>query len=490
MIRAYALNLLLSLPVLAHEPPEIQYSDLDSAPERAWVTVWGEGFGGEPGQVLAGEVATDRDDIVSWRSTRIEFRLPPGATDGLRVKTRAGQLSGLLPFDVRRNGQIYFVAAADGNDRNDGRAAVAGADHGPWRTLSRVLESVRPGDVVYVREGQYAEVGDVKWRSHLLVRDRYSGRPGMPIALVAYPGEEPVIGARGALGVDRGVHFHQGISDWTLAKFEIRANSTAIGFTQVGQAARVRIVGNRASGIPSRYGTLVLSACSDCKVLGNHIHDSGQPGNKLSHLIYYGGYGPAENVEIAWNLLHDQRGGRCIQVYGHTNEDSLRQLSIHDNVLYNCPYDCILVGGSDARADDWIRDAAIYNNVAWSCGQAGIRLDNAGVDALILRNTIYDTRHALRLDDASDVVVRNNIFAQPGDADPVLALRRFRSLNMSNNGYTGRGPVPREESDPFRGRVDFLDPKTSHPAPRRGSAFFDRGIGHGAPADGRDTEVE
>ncbi len=51
-----------------------------------------------------------------------------------------------------------YVDGTDGNDANDGLAAVAGGGHGPRKTLNGVEDTpVQAGDTVYVRAGTYRE---------------------------------------------------------------------------------------------------------------------------------------------------------------------------------------------------------------------------------------------------------------------------------------------------------------------------------------------
>lgn len=496
--------------------PVIFYSDLDSAPANAYVTIWGKDFGSEPGSVLLAGSSVGDGNVLSWTNAMIEFRVPSGGGNGISVRSKGGEQSNELPFVVRSAGKIFFISARDGDNKFNGRAETAqGGKTGPWRDLWAV-EKLGDGDIVYVREGVYDEILFSRARqpgpkprrqndrstTHFQVRASLSGSAGAPVAVVAYPGEKPIIGGDEA----RAVYFEGGVKDFTLAKFRLAGRQIAIGMGQGRDFARIRIVGNVASGFESPFGTVTIASCSGCKVLGNHIFDSGIPRSKFSHLIYYTGFGTGEDLEIAWNLLHDQHGGRGIQLFGHTADDRLSGVNIHDNVVFNCALDGILIGASDGPVKGWISDAVIYNNLVYNVGGAGIRIANPGVEARILHNTLYDNRISLLVQSSKSAEVHNNIFsgngthialggpgsrpprdaAQTSDRAPQgatpregmeprepregMAARRngnprrpmqyeVGETTISYNGYEGGEGASREDKNPVTGRARFRDPQ-------------------------------
>ncbi len=74
-------------------------------------------------------------------------------------------------------GPTYFVDAARGDDRADGKKAT------PWRTVGHALRHLRAGDTLCLRGGTY--------RENLYVA--LAGRKDAPIALRSYPGEQAVL---------------------------------------------------------------------------------------------------------------------------------------------------------------------------------------------------------------------------------------------------------------------------------------------------------
>ncbi|MGH8601321.1 MAG: hypothetical protein ACREXR_00615, partial [Gammaproteobacteria bacterium] len=233
----------------------------------------------------------------------------------------------------------------------------------------------------------------------------------------------------------RAISTFEGVTDWTFAKLTLKASSAGFHQTRGGNA-RIRFIGNSINGVNSSYGTVGLKGCTECKILGNHVWNSGKAGNKLAHLIYYGGYGVGANLQIAYNLLHDERGGRCIQVYGHTDADRLSELSIHDNIIYNCPYDGILVGSSDAVFKPWISAASIHHNIVYNSG-GGIRINSSGVAAQVFNNTLHNNSVNLKFETAKTVNAYKNISSLPKSSH--ASIKIFPT--MHGNGWW-RGPAP------------------------------------------------
>ena len=87
----------------------------------------------------------------------------------------------ILPTTVPQSPVLgdYFVSP-DGNDAHEGTFEE------PFRTIQHAVKVAGVGDVVYVRDGVYTEIINI----------RNSGQPGDPITIAAYPGERPKIDGR------------------------------------------------------------------------------------------------------------------------------------------------------------------------------------------------------------------------------------------------------------------------------------------------------
>jgi hypothetical protein len=95
------------------------------------------------------------------------------------VDTTNGPVTVVLPrreYHFSPSGNAYFLAT-DGNDANNGTMEK------PWRTFAFALEQLQPGDLLYVRGGDYPEPFTI----------HKSGTLFRPIILSNYPGEQPRI---------------------------------------------------------------------------------------------------------------------------------------------------------------------------------------------------------------------------------------------------------------------------------------------------------
>ncbi|MCC6383435.1 MAG: hypothetical protein IT304_13090, partial [Dehalococcoidia bacterium] len=84
-----------------------------------------------------------------------------------------------LPHSVGASPSTYFVAPY-GDD------AGPGTEGQPWRSIQKAAGTLRAGDTVYVRGGEYAAVPGGTVFGH-------SGTETAPITLTNYPGERVII---------------------------------------------------------------------------------------------------------------------------------------------------------------------------------------------------------------------------------------------------------------------------------------------------------
>ncbi|WP_437733448.1 hypothetical protein [Sorangium sp. So ce1335] len=189
--------------------PRVLFTDLESGPAGAYVTLYGvrlveEGgaapevtFDGAPlAPVLARDGASN-DDVARALDVivvRIGPEAPPGAAD--IVVRRGGVASDPVPFTVR-SGSIRYVDASGGDDESPDCAEAA-----PCASLGKLASVLAPGDVAYVREGDYpgdstCGVDDAGQAIACALPLTDLARPGTadrPIAVVGHPGERPRLG--------------------------------------------------------------------------------------------------------------------------------------------------------------------------------------------------------------------------------------------------------------------------------------------------------
>jgi len=446
--------------------PQIHYTDLDSAPVNAWVTLYGAGFGATQGSsavYLGGSAALS---VVTWSDTKIEAKLPASSGSGLTVVTSGGT-SNSMAFTARTTGRILFADPVNGNNSWDGTSATfQGGSKGPWKdqgssqnnsspnAVSAGFFALKPGDVLYLRGGTYPYAtntyGGGTW---LFLNGERSGvtspnvgSAGLPIAMVSYPGE---IAEGGSDSFGMGIMPYGNIHDITIAKIRLRSGSAAMSMNET-KNARLRIVDIETAGpMNDEYNAFGFVGTDGLKVLGLKIHDVRKPGEKLSHAIYYEGYGTSTDVEIAYNTIVNERGGRGIQVYAHTATDRLDLLSIHDNYVDTTTLSGILVGQGDGGAvSNWVRTANIFNNIVRRTGnpnnyssngylpeQAGIHLTLSGCNFTVTHNTLVgdNVYHTFWLEASNTAVVRDNLF----DTKSIVVGSAAAGVTWDHNGFAG-----------------------------------------------------
>ena len=442
--------LFLGGPGDAYSAPKLNYQDLETAPENAYVTLWGEEFGSKAGRVLVGGVAAN---IQEWTEDRIVIQRPMSSGTDLVIFDNAGQTSKVYHLGYHK-GSVYYISDRMGNDSFDGlsdtppaggpaarkpaarktAAETGGAKEkplpGPFKTIAAFLKHSNPGDVAYLRKGIYKEMGNPGYGAHVFIGPEYSGTSEQPVALIGYPGEMPIVGS---LEHKYGILLFDTLSNWTLSRIAFRGSSAALLMSTMGTKENIRIIGNTAKGQKHANGVFQLTSTNNLKVLGNYIHHSGMPGNKFSHLIYYAGFGPGSDVSISWNRLHDQPGGRCIQVYGHRKEDVLDGLVIENNAIGKCKLDGILVGGNDEKSNQgWVHDATVRNNVITRTGSAGVRVNSPGIHATISENRFIASHVGVNISAAAVSTIRNNTFIKFG-GNPAVEVHKVESLDMKEN---------------------------------------------------------
>lgn len=102
--------------------------------------------------------------------------------------------------------QPYYVAV-NGNDDNDG------SEGKPFQTIGKAISLVQPGETIYVRGGRYELLSTITISE--------SGRADAMIALVAYPGERPILDFSGQVlgGSNRGIKLTGDF--WLIRGFDI-----------------------------------------------------------------------------------------------------------------------------------------------------------------------------------------------------------------------------------------------------------------------------
>lgn len=344
--------------------PYLEYSDLVSGPASggpdnlgAIVTLFGAGFGDVQEHASVLLAGTPIHHILQWAQHKIVFQLDSTAQSGeLRVFSN-GRFSNPILFSVR-HGSIHFVAAK-------GHDSGSGSFTNPWKSITKAVNSSKPGDVTYVMDGVRQTTLE-NYNAALSIQN--SGQAQSTIALVAYPGSHPVIGD--VTGPEFGIRtptIHAGpFNDWVIAGFTIRGSNTAMKLVGV---QRWRIVNNDFS-CPSGdgpAGCVEVADSSQIAFLGNVVHDAGKPGgSKRYQSVYF--TTDTNHVEVGWNSI--MKNGSCRGIQFHSSPASADSgfnqydLSIHDNKISGQTCDGINL----ATIDPSKGRIAVFNNLIYHVG--------------------------------------------------------------------------------------------------------------------------
>ena len=349
------------------------YTDLVVAPVGAWVTVYGSGFG------ASGEVTL-----------------------------------GGAPQEVLTYGPscVIFTVSGPGGDLKVGPKAAGKLEVNPGRVLEAKPSSLRsvwsgakPGDVIYLRAGNYqSQSGEGDWYQDATLETYKQGRPAQPIALVGYPGEKPMIlplpdSRHSVIALGDGNSHQRRASNLVFANLSITGTGDCIfggGDTTDGYggpdetgATNIRIVNTVCTITDATSNTMTgmfATQGDGWKILGNTFHD---PPNreviKNNHAIYI--QGGADNVEVAYNQLVNLHVGHVIQIHQDGKAKLYENIHIHDNLL-----------------------------------EAKVNTDMRGISVV-------------EVDDASSVVIERNVFRNLGADFSGIAVYRGKVLILDNQFY-------------------------------------------------------
>jgi hypothetical protein len=373
MLFARFVSVVLCAVGLASAAPRIFYTDLDSGPKGAIVTIVGKRFGPSAGPssyvtVGAGRVA----GYPCWSETKICVELGPAATTGPIVVTTPDGASNGVPFTVRA-GRIFFVGAS-GKDSN------SGSYKSPWKTLLKARDSMKPGDITYALDGVSQTTDDGQgFNTCMLLRT--GGVPGMPVAIVAYPGATVTLGNNnGPASAIRSIG-HAEAGNWVFAGLTMRGQNMTVN---LAGADHWRFVDNDMSCPNGDEASACFSTqlTSDIKFYGNNVHDAGKlTASALYHGVYFST--DSNHVEVGWNTIANVHGCRGLQFHssplqgggpsdptGHNMYD----LSVHDNLIHDTQCDGIIF----ATVDPSKGKVEAYNNVIYNAGKGPANPENSG----------------------------------------------------------------------------------------------------------------
>jgi hypothetical protein len=417
-----------------------------------------------------------RDAISINRSDPALFPLYPALQDPY-ILPGPPYLS-YLPLVRNGNGEgdLGFYVSKQGSDSNPGTFSL------PWKTIRKAANSVKPGDIVYIRGGTYQEYVSIN----------RSGTPTQPIRFLAYPGENPIIDGEnynlpnppndGLLTLD---------GDWIeISGLEVEYSSY-IGIASYGKhntLSNVFAHHNWRDGVylGGDYGTL-----QDSRIWRNSMHSEKgiEPGSSGVSASRDETDGVTEYGLIRRNVVYENWGlginvhhSSHVTIEGNTTYDNYQaNIYIHDtinvlcqrNFIYQTPDNAYMGNSGDEvgilMGEEYpnpvARDIQVINNIAyanhrnlfWYTGNEGGGMENV----LFANNTFVNGSGGtsngnsnIILDPADapakhiNVRFENNIVYQQGDTLPVISTEAQSGITYSHN-FWSKTPV-----QPARGTGD------------------------------------
>lgn len=409
LLLAGALSALALAGVSAAAPPRLLFVDVDAGPARGGpgglgvpITLYGTGFGVERGRSTVTIGGREVAAYLAWGGRAANPRLEtivvqpgPGVAAGpVRVEV-GGRATVLRPGFSATRGRVLLVAPGG----SDGGACGM---RSPCATITAALARLRPGDALLVRGPAVAD--DEVW-----VRPGSGGRPGLPISILAYPGERPAFtrhdrpvilegshvrfagfafpnGKALGLGSDAArddrvvdVDFSGRVDyaavsthgdDLLIAGNACRASSSTQG-TQghcyyVSRGRRIRLLANVATGVPG-YGIHVFDQQRSADDGRRVIADVLIEGNLLG--------GSTERSGLI--LAMGDEGGRGNRIEG---------VVVRDNVFTASNFAGVVVGGNVSKV-------VVERNTFVGNGRQGVTVyDDPTIDGVTIRRNLLDQR--------------------------------------------------------------------------------------------------
>ncbi len=270
----------------------------------------------------------------------------------------------------------------------------------------------------------------------------------------------------------------QGIRSWSgsrvgyfsISNFHVDMAMNGGGGISIGETNNdVRVVNNEIAGMWEDGGgsAAIDGSGQRYRIYGNHIHDNGY--SKLYHGIYMDARdtsGP-DDIDIGYNHIHHQTGGRGIQIFGDTSA-LINNVRIHHNVIHHIHLDGIVFhanSGTGLQAyDNVVYHTADPNMRGTSSDPGGsggcIRFASSSAVASVFNNTFADCAAdgdqdsgGIRFDSWSQVTLRNNLVNTTGR----YVTTPGSNVTSSNNLWFGAGTAPSFDTTSLNANPVFAD---------------------------------
>lgn len=326
---------------------------------------------------------------------------------------------------------IYHVTTT-GDDSNDGSAA------NPWRTIQHAVNTISPGDTIWVHAGTYAGA-----------RIEQSGTAEAPMTLMAAPGETAVLDGPGPDNVhDSTLELESWdgdgtISYWIIDGLEVTgADGWGIDMrgNETNHSHHLTIRNNRVynNGWPTTSTGIFTAFVDDVLIENNESFNNGEHGIYLSN--------SGDRPVVRGNRLYEN--ANCgIHMNGDLSlggDGTISEALIENNLIYENG----AIGGCAGINMDGVTHSLVRNNILYQNHAGGItmyRIDGAvcSHDNRILHNTVIQ---------AADARWAVNITDYNGDGSQCANNKLFNNIFYNYHAFRGvielqRPDFPGFESD-------------------------------------------
>lgn len=328
-------------------------------------------------------------------------------------------------------GNVYHVAEA-GSDANDGSAAS------PWASIQHAVDSVSPGDTIWIHAGRYAGA-----------RIEQSGTAENWLTLSAAPNEQPVLDGPGPDNRHDStleLETWEGsgtVSYWVVSGLEV-TGAPGWGIDLRGNEGEhshhliIRDTRVHDNGWESSSTGIFTAYVDDVLIEGNESYNNGEHGIYLSN--------SGDRPVVRGNRLHHNAfcGLHMNGDIAFGGDGTISEGLVENNLIYENG----LEGGCSGINMDSVTHSVVRNNLLYENHAGGISLyrESGAVcshDNRILHNTIFqaeDARWALNIAD----------FA--GDGSECINNQLFGNILYNQHAWRGsielqRPDIPGLQSD-------------------------------------------
>lgn len=404
------------------------YTDIVNGPANSYLTIYGGGLGAS-GTVTIGGIAAN---VLRWTDTQVTVQPTSSGPIALNGKETALSFS-LVP------GKVTLI--------------TAGADIQPC------IDAANPGDHCVIRGGTYSPLYAM-YGSFFSIHHK-GGTAQAAIVVMGYPGET-VLFARTVQ--TRGIHTWATPGHFVIANLHVdgkRSTAGTIGLTP--GTVDVRLVNNDVTGFYEDSGgaAAIDGSGKQYRIFGNQVHDN--TGSKLYHALYFDSRDTTgvDDIEIAYNHIHHQGGGRGIQIYGDTGTP-ITNVKIHHNHIHHIALNGILLARDTAGGHE-VHDNLVHDTSdptmrvaadSTDQGSSGscLRFANSATQAKVYNNTFANCdldaspdSGAINIDAANNVGLSNNIVVSKKYLNGIVPAGSV----VTSNDWFGAGAPPSADTAPL-----------------------------------------